>query len=253
MQLSDISNDKRQAEAGLTEALEQRYASGSVPGRNGQSFGIEPAGMRQSQGERIADMVQAERASLTIETGFALGLSGLFMSLGAMRGGAQIRQHVAMDPGEADRWQDAGIRSFEDAGIAECLEFYNERSEHVLPRLLEEARRFDVGFVDGDHRFESVMSDLMLIGRIVKPSGLVIVDDTWMPSVRTAVGYFVNNCGWVTQPQLGDDPAAWSRRQLPWQSQRRREREWSANMAVLRTPAEGHSLGWDAFEPFSVG
>lgn len=45
--------------------------------------------------------------------------------------------------------------------VRDLVEFHAEESQIVLPRLLAEARRFDLAFVDGNHRFEGVFLDLM--------------------------------------------------------------------------------------------
>ena len=65
-------------------------------------------------------------------------------------------------------------------------------------------REFDLAFVDGDHRFEGVFLDLYFMTRLVKPGGLVVVDDMWMPSVRTAVAYVEKNLG--LDPRAGRAP-----------------------------------------------
>jgi len=54
----------------------------------------------------------------------------------------------------------------------------------------------DAAFVDGSHVFHNVFVDLYFIGELVRPSGLVILDDCQWPSVATAVRYFELNVGW---------------------------------------------------------
>lgn len=58
--------------------------------------------------------------------------------------------------------------------------------------------------------------DLYFLRKIVRPGGLVVVDDDWAPSVRTAVRYYEQNLGWTAIPDvfacgtlltIGDDPA----------------------------------------------
>jgi len=71
--------------------------------------------------------------------------------------------------------------------------------------------------VDGSHRFHEVFVDLYFLRKIVRPGGLIVMDDDWTPSVRTAVRYYEKNLGWTAIPDafaggtprnIGDDPAA---------------------------------------------
>jgi hypothetical protein len=38
------------------------------------------------------------------------------------------------------------------------------------------------------------------VRKIVRPGGLIVLDDTWAPSVRTAVHYYEQNLGWAAIP-----------------------------------------------------
>jgi methyltransferase family protein len=61
----------------------------------------------------------------------------------------------------------------------------------LLPRLLAEGRRFDLAFLDGNHRFEGVFLDLIYSGRVLKAGGIVFFDDTQLPGVRRAVDFCI--------------------------------------------------------------
>ncbi|GAA2328034.1 hypothetical protein [Streptomyces cuspidosporus] len=45
-----------------------------------------------------------------------------------------------------------------------------------------------------------VFVDLYFLRKIVRPGGLIVVDDDWAPSVRTAVRYYEQNLGWTGIP-----------------------------------------------------
>lgn len=53
--------------------------------------------------------------------------------------------------------------------------------------------------VDGSHLFHNVFVDLFYLREIVRPGGLVILDDCEWRSVATAVRYFEVNLGWQQQ------------------------------------------------------
>jgi predicted O-methyltransferase YrrM len=179
----------------ITAFLDELYARGTLVGRTGTEFKVYPTGLVREKGDELCALVAAERPETTIETGFAYGLSSLFICRGLMEAGREGFRHLAMDPLQKRLFDDVGLDNFERAGLADRLEFHENCSGYVLPRLVEEGRRFDFAFVDGDHRFESVFIDLYFMFRLVKPGGLIVVDDMWMPSVRAAVDYWVRNLG----------------------------------------------------------
>jgi hypothetical protein len=54
----------------------------------------------------------------------------------------------------------------------------------------------DAAFIDGSHLFHSVFVALFYLQMIVRPSGLIILDDYWWPGVATAARYYETNLGW---------------------------------------------------------
>ncbi len=54
----------------------------------------------------------------------------------------------------------------------------------------------DAAFVDGSHIFHRVFVDLAYLHEIVRPGGLIVLDDCQWPSVATAARYFEVNTGW---------------------------------------------------------
>jgi hypothetical protein len=64
-----------------------------------------------------------------------------------------------IDPFQETRFADRGLHVLEEAGVLELVEYHPDESQIVLPRLLAEGRRFDLAFVDGNHRFDAVFVD----------------------------------------------------------------------------------------------
>ncbi|MGH2782380.1 MAG: class I SAM-dependent methyltransferase, partial [Thermoleophilaceae bacterium] len=152
--------------------------------------------------------------------------------------------HVAIDPFQQESWNGAGLRTLREAGVADLVEVIEEESQLALPRLVSEGREFDFAFVDGDHRFEGVFLDLYFMARLVKPGGLVVVDDMWMPSVRTAVAYMERNLAIAIEPDALSSGFRWRRRPFG-----RGVPSGTGDMAVLRLPSERPELSWDEFVP----
>ena len=88
--------------------------------------------------------------------------------------------------------------------MRDLVELHLEESQVVLPRLLAEGRRFDLAFVDGNHRFEAVFLDLVYCARLLDERRIVFVDDVQLPGVRRAVAFCVANLGWVVEDEGAD-------------------------------------------------
>jgi predicted O-methyltransferase YrrM len=163
--------------------------------------------------ERLRGWVVAEQARSTIEIGLAYGVSALAICDGLAEVGTGTT-HVVIDPFQAtSRFDSAGLRLLDEAGVADMVEFHPEPSELVLPRLLAEGRQFDLAFVDGNHRFDWVFIDLALLGRLVRMGGVIFVDDYQLPGVAKAIGFFVANRGWRIEqdslPPANDPDHGW--------------------------------------------
>src|SRR5215211_229873 len=91
------------------------------------------------------------------------------------------------------------------------VEFNSGESQIVLPRLLSDDRRFDLAFVDGNHRFDGVFVDLVYLGRLVREGGIVFVDDYQLPAVARAASFFVTNLGWrMEELSAADESHQWA-------------------------------------------
>jgi predicted O-methyltransferase YrrM len=225
----------------LAAYLVQAYLRGNVRTPSGDAIGLTPHSIEREQGEAMRDVALAEGVEHTIEVGLALGMSALFLCQAVMaRGG----RHVAIDPFQQRSWSLAGVTALRDAGVRDIVEVIEEESQLALPRLVAEGREFDFAFIDGDHRFESVLLDLYYMTRLVRPEGLIVVDDMWMPSIRMAVAYVEKNMGLTLEPDAIEDGFRWRRRPLVRGVPRGR-----GGLAVLRTPAGRPELRWDDFVP----
>lgn len=233
----------------LRDHIRALYRAGVVVGEDGRQFPLVPRGVLEPDGEALRDLAIREGAVHTIETGLCYGLSTMFLCEALVASGRPDARHVAMDPFQTEHLQRAGLRALGDAGVERLVEFHARPSQLVLPELLVEGRVFDLAFIDGDHRFDAVMLDLYYLHRLVKPGGLIVLDDVWMPSVRMAATYFVTNVGLEVAPSpfAGEpfrvEPASW------WQRVKRAPRP---RLAVLRRPEKlPKRPWWGHFEPFA--
>jgi predicted O-methyltransferase YrrM len=192
---------------------------------NDRAVSVTPA-----EAEALRGWVEREGATRTIEIGLGYGVSALAVCEGLVRNGGDGARHVLVDPFQETRFAGRGLRRLEDAGLAHLVELHPEESQLVLPRLVTEGRRFDLAFVDGNHRFDAVFLDLVYLGRLVRGGGIVFLDDYQLPAVARAVSFCTTNLGWTVEEVSPPDEL----------------HQW----AVTRTPAAPPERRFDHFVDF---
>jgi predicted O-methyltransferase YrrM len=146
----------------------------------------------------LRDLLVAERAATVVEIGLAYGSSALAIGEALVTVGAA--RHVIVDPFQESAFADVGWNLLREAGLDAVAELVREWSSIALPRLVSDGFVADAAFVDGSHRFHEVFVDLYFLRKLVRPGGLVVLDDNWAPSVFTAARYFERNLGWERVP-----------------------------------------------------
>ncbi len=186
--------------------IDRLLREGAVVARSdGTVHRLFPVAVTAEEGEALRAWVIREAAAHTIEIGLGYGLAALFACEGLIANGDTTARHVVLDPQQATRFAECGRQVLDDAGVAELVEYHPEASEIALPRLLSERRRFDLAFVDGNHRFDGVFLDLVYLDRLVRPGGIVLVDDYQLPSVRRAISFCTTNLGWTIEQASTED------------------------------------------------
>ncbi len=165
--------------------------------RSGGDF--ERVSIPSSDGDALRDILLAERPSTVIEIGLGYGSSALAIAEALVAGGSGQARHVIIDAYQ-DQFCGSGWSAIVEAGIPGLCSLVEERSQIVLARLLSDCFLADAAFVDGSHIFHNVFVDLFYLRELIRPGGLVILDDCNLPSVATAVRYFEVNTGWRSEP-----------------------------------------------------
>jgi predicted O-methyltransferase YrrM len=165
----------------------------------------------------LRDLLISERVQTVVEIGLAYGSSALAVGEALVTVGSPRPRHIVIDPFQEQAFSNAGWDVLRSAGLDSIATLIPDPSSVALPRLIDDGVAADAAFVDGSHRYHEVFVDLYFLRKIVRPGGLVVLDDDWTPSVRTAVRYYERNLGWTviadafaggTLRTIGRDPAA---------------------------------------------
>jgi predicted O-methyltransferase YrrM len=166
-----------------------------VSGLEGATHPLFPVAISPAEGDALRGWVRRERAAQTLEIGLGYGIAALFICDGLLGNEASSR-HVVLDPNQRSRFGNVGLKLLEEAGVSELVEFHERPSEFALPSFLEEGRTFHLAVVDGNHRFDGIFLDLVYLGRLLRPGGVVFLDDHQLPSITRAASFFLANLGW---------------------------------------------------------
>src|SRR5436305_7353038 len=128
----------------VNPVLERLYRENEVVFRAGRRRPLSPPAIAPARGEYLFRLVRERRPDVTLEIGFAYGLSTLFIAEALRQNGRG--RHVVIDPNEHRRFDGLGLRHLEEAGLAEIVTFLEEPAELCLPRLAEQNLRVDLAF-----------------------------------------------------------------------------------------------------------
>jgi predicted O-methyltransferase YrrM len=165
----------------------------------------------------LRDLLITEGAATVVEVGLAYASSALAIGEALVTISPPHPRHVVIDPFQESVWSNVGWELLRSAGLDAIATLMLAPSSIALAQLAAEGFIADAAFVDGSHRFHEVFVDLYFLRKIVRPGGLIVLDDNWAPSVRTAARYYEQNLGWITIPHafasgtpsiIGTGPAA---------------------------------------------
>ncbi len=184
----------------VADVLMALVRDGQVVARpDGSVHQLFPVSVHPDEGVALREWVQREDARRTIEIGFGYRISTLFICQALLSAGDAAVRHAVIDPHQHSRFADIGLQLLDDAGLRTMVVHHSERSELALPTLLSAPTRFDLAFIDGNHRFDGVFVDLFYLGRLLRPGAIVFLDDYQLPSVSGAASFFIKNLGWTVE------------------------------------------------------
>lgn len=157
---------------------------------------FERVALPSADGDILRDTLVADGARVVIEIGLAYASSALAIGEALCLTGAAGVSHIVIDPYQTTAYDDVGRDALSAADLATQTTFIGEPSSIALARLAADGFTADAAFVDGSHRFHEVFVDLYFLRLLVRPGGLIILDDAGWPSVAMALRYFDLNLGW---------------------------------------------------------
>lgn len=140
----------------------------------------------REEGEFLKSLAARPGVRNTLEVGCANGISSIFICAGLA--GKPDPHHIAIDPCQTSMFQGRGVTNVHNAGF-DFLELIEGGSEEVLPRLMADGKQFDMGLIDGLHTADQTMLDFYFMDRLIRPGGIIVIDDVGMPAVNKIARY----------------------------------------------------------------
>ncbi|MFE7168131.1 class I SAM-dependent methyltransferase [Streptomyces sp. NPDC057616] len=193
--------DETHGRTARVREVRRRLAEEGPPWTRDRAGDFETVTLPRHECDALRDLLTAERARTVVEIGLAYGSSALAIGEALTTVGAEHPRHVVIDPYQESAWADVGWNLLRSAGLEPITTLLRTPSSIALPRLLTEGLVADAAFVDGSHRFHEVFVDLYFLRRIVRPGGVIVLDDATAPPVRTAARYYVRNLGWTVHTE----------------------------------------------------
>jgi predicted O-methyltransferase YrrM len=137
--------------------------------------------------ERLYEVVRALRPEVTLELGFAHGISSLAI-VQALEDNGRGTHHV-VDPFENRVFGGVGLTNLARAGLRDRVVFHESYAEEVVPSL----PRASFAFIDSSHLFDLTLMDFILVDKRLDIGGIIGFHDLWLPGLVKALRYIVTN------------------------------------------------------------
>lgn len=174
--------------------LAQIIQNGSTTGRSGRTLENRNGLSTQNNLLTLRKLHLHLRPARTLEIGFAFAGSALvFTSTHQALGQPACQQHTALDPFQAETWDDAGLLAIDRAGLRPYLDFRPAFSRGELPRMAAAGEKYGLVYIDGSHLFEDVFVDFYHVCDLLTEGGVVTFDDCRMADVRKVLRFIRAN------------------------------------------------------------
>jgi predicted O-methyltransferase YrrM len=149
------------------------------------------------EGFFLKSIVSEFKPRIILEVGLGYGISALFICDAL----SQIpdARHIVIDPHQVRpgathiSFEGVGLENLRKAGYESLIEFHDAPSQLALPLLVSQGVKIDFAFIDGWHTFDFASVDFFYVDLLLRPGGIVVIDDTDFPSVWKLCRYITTN------------------------------------------------------------
>ncbi|RTL56073.1 MAG: class I SAM-dependent methyltransferase [Sphingobacteriales bacterium] len=140
----------------------------------------------KEQCDFLQRLISENKFSNSIEIGFAYGISALAITEEIVKNNGR---HVIIDKFENTGWDGVGLDLIAQAGYSQNIDFHEEFCYIVLPKLLEEGRKFDFAYIDSTKQLDWLLVDFFFLDKLLIKNGIIVFDDVSFPGIRKLLRY----------------------------------------------------------------
>jgi predicted O-methyltransferase YrrM len=138
----------------------------------------------------IANLIQENKLTRTMETGVANGLSALAMTLAAK---SLDGHHTGIDPCQRTHHNETALVLLEEFGVQDSFSFMDGPAHLEVPKLINAREQFDLIFIDGMHLFDFKLIDVFLSDLVLRDGGWLLLHDLLIPSVKKTTRFIARH------------------------------------------------------------
>lgn len=202
-----------------------------------------PISINWQQGQLVADLITQYHPNYILELGSGFGISSLWIQSAT----TQQSTHCAVDP-----WATHLPKIKKALKHSKYrLETDYTSQEYLAQNLTYLKGKLDFVLMDADNRFDGCMTDCYFTNQALKTGGVLVLRNSWNPSVRRVVQFMLTNLPY----ELASVPrwVSWLIKRMPQVGRGwllyHSTRHYSAELCVLVKTAVDNRA-WNHFKPF---
>ena len=180
----------------MNPVLSELIRSGTAVSESGKIHKIH-SHIPEEEGLFLKSLVTEFKPRVSLEVGLAYGVSALFICEGLSQ--LPDARHIVIDPHQIRpgathiSFEGVGLENLRKAGYGSLIEFHDAPSHLALPALVSQGVKIDFALIDGWHTFDFASVDFFYVDLLLRPGGVVAIDDTDFPSVWKLCRYITSN------------------------------------------------------------
>lgn len=153
-----------------------------------------PVSINHTQGVFLSQLVDKHAPTICIELGFRYGISSLWIQSAR----AVPKTHIIVDPFHREPGPPKSTRIITYIKKRNGVVFEERMmSQEFLAAFFTARKKADMVFVDASQWFDSVMTDMFYISRVLNTQGIVVIRNVHNRSVRKAIMFYLRNLPYV--------------------------------------------------------
>lgn len=180
----------------MNPILKELIRSGVTVSSNGKTHNVH-SHIPTEEGLFLQSIISEVKPRVSLEVGLGYGISALFICEALSK--LSSPRHIVIDPHQLRStathisFEGVGLENLKKAGYDRMIEFHDAPSYLALPSLVSKGVKVDFAFIDGWHTFDFASMDFFYVDLLLPPGGVVVIDDTYFPSVWKLCRYITTN------------------------------------------------------------